>query len=87
MPRGKGRHEPEYDIDLAALPEMVREEVALLEEQILADPDREYQRDYGLDGVIYDFSEYDRLGITIAFERDGYDFTFLRLTDRRGSGD
>jgi hypothetical protein len=86
VPRGKGKHEPEYDDDLGALDEQVQKEIALLEDQILSDPDREYQREYGPDGVFYDFSEYDRLGVTIAYERDGYDFTFLRLTDQRGSG-
>jgi hypothetical protein len=85
VPPARGRHEPEYDVDLKALDEALRVEVILLEEQILADPDREYQREFGSDGVIYDFSEYDRLGITIAYERDGYDFTFIRLTDQRGS--
>jgi hypothetical protein len=81
----RGSHEPEYDADLEALSLELQFEVTLVEEHILADPDRTYQRDHGPDGAIYDFSAYDRLGVTIVYERDGYDFTFLRLSDRRGT--
>jgi len=79
VPRARGRHEPEYDADRAALSGELQLELDLLEEQIIADPDRAYQRPYGPDGVIYDLSAYDRFDLIVAYTRDGYDFTFVRV--------
>jgi hypothetical protein len=84
VPPARGKNEPEYDEDREALPPALRLELDLIRERIITDPDRTYQREFGPDGAIYDLSGYDEFGLTVAFRREGYDFTFLRATHQRG---
>jgi hypothetical protein len=80
----QGRPDPEYARRKAALPPELQLRLSLIEEQVIADPNRSHQREYGPDGVIYDYTQYDDLGFTLAFVRHGEEFVWLGFSTERG---
>jgi hypothetical protein len=60
----------------------LRFELELIEERIVTDPTRTYQRTFGPDGVVYDLSGLDDTGFVVAFLPldDGKVFRFVGFT-------
>lgn len=74
--------DPDYLARKAQLPEELRLELDLVEEWIISDPKRTYQRTFGDDGVVYDFSGYDKHGLTVAFVPSDEVYRFIGFTVR-----
>jgi hypothetical protein len=66
------------------LPKNLQLELDLLEERIVTDPDRTYQRRYLEDGVIVDESGFDETGFELTFLDEGDTFRFLGFTLEEG---
>lgn len=62
------------------LPDDLQLELDLIEERIVTDPTRTYQRRYLRDGVIADTSGYDEFGFEVTFLDQGDTFRFLGFT-------
>lgn len=73
-------YDPDYLTRKAQLPGNLRLELELIEERIITDPTRTYQREYGDDGVIYDTSGYDEFGFTVAYLPIDGVFRFVGFT-------
>jgi hypothetical protein len=84
--RPEGRPDPEYARRKADLPSELQLRLSLIEEQVVADPNRTYQREFGDDGVVYDHTMYDDFGLTLAYVRTGDEFTWLGFSFKRGKG-
>jgi hypothetical protein len=82
--RPEGHPDPEYALAKAALSTEQKLRLSLIEEQVLADPTRTYQREHGDDGVVYDFTMYDEFGLTLAYKRVGDAFIWLGFSFARG---
>ena len=42
-------------------------------------------REFGPEGVLYDYSMYDEFGLTLACVRDGDEFVWLGFSTKRGA--
>jgi hypothetical protein len=77
-------HKRDYDPDYLAkkrqLPKDLQLELDLIEERIVTDPTRTYQRRYLEDGVVADASGYDEFGFEVTFLDLGDRFRFLGFT-------
>jgi hypothetical protein len=80
----RGRPDPEYATRKAAESPLVQRNLSLIEEQIVADPNRTHQREAGPGGVVYDYTMYDDFGLTLAFIRNGDEFVWLGFSTVRG---
>ncbi len=79
-----GRPDPEYARRKALLSPLLQRNLSLIEEQVVADPNRMYLREFGPDGVLYDYTMYDEFGLTLACKRTGDEFVWLGFSTERG---
>jgi hypothetical protein len=72
--------DPGYVAKKAQLPQEPRQELDLIEERIVTDPKRTYQRTFGDDGVIVDVSGFDEFGFGESFLPRDDTFLFIGFT-------
>lgn len=73
-------YDPVYLAAKETLPPQIRLEFDLVEERIITDPTRTYQRRYLDDGVIVDASGFDYHGIEVSYLPIGDAFRFIGFT-------
>jgi len=76
----KREYDPAYLIRKSQLPDGLRLELELIEERIITDPTRTYQRRYLADGVVVDASGYDDHGLEVSYLPIGDAFRFIGFT-------